>query len=75
MLEFLLYKIAGPKRAKPSACQASNNERKSAKLYLKKYNILFFMDSFFSHIKFVNKFCSYFLSITKIKKQRKGELK
>ena len=57
MLEFLLYKIARPKRTKTSACQP-HNSKKAAKLYLKKYNMLFFMDSFFSHIKSVNKFCS-----------------
>ena len=58
MLEFLLHKIERPKRAKTSACQTLRYKRKAAKLYLKKYNILFFMDSFFSHIKSVNKFCS-----------------
>lgn len=58
MLECLLHKIARPKRAKASACQTFRCKRKTAKLYLKKYNMLFFMDSFFSHIKSVNKFCS-----------------
>ena len=40
MLEFLLHKIARPKRAKASACQTFRCKRKTAKLYLKKYNFL-----------------------------------
>ena len=47
MLEFLLHKIARPKRAKVPTRLTLYDQRKAAKLYLKKYNVLFFMDSFF----------------------------
>lgn len=58
MLEFLLHKIKRTKRAKTPTRLTLYDQKKATRLYLKKYNILFFMNSFFSHIKSVNKFCS-----------------
>ena len=56
MIHLLLNSLDIRRNSQKYSGEPVQNSKKE--LYLKKYNMLFFMDSFFSHIKSVNKFCS-----------------